>query len=141
MNILLSFLNLRKRNDSFYLQSPNFYALGVIKITCLIPSSRVQYRQLKAPKTLPVPVGEGHRQGMGSISDHRIHYAPLLTTRKQHGQRGAGILCFKTVFLPIHDIATSPGPTDPGRKSLYPDTGFPSAAQSRPPHASPPAGG
>ena len=57
-------------------------------MTCLILSTAVQCRQSKARKTLPVPVGERHRQGLGSVSDHRTYHTPFRTTRKQHGQRG-----------------------------------------------------
>ena len=72
----------------FCLQSLNFWAVDGTEMTCLILSTEVQCRQLEAWKTLPVPVGERHRQGLGSVSDHRTHHTPLWTTRKQHGQRG-----------------------------------------------------
>ena len=38
-------------------------------------------------KTLPVPIGERHWQGLGSVSDHRTHHTPPRTTWKQRGQR------------------------------------------------------
>ena len=54
---------------------------------CLIPPAEVQCRQSEVRKTLPVPVGERHRQGLGSVSDHRTSHTPPRTTRKQCGQR------------------------------------------------------
>lgn len=72
----------------FCLQFPNFWAADSTEMTCLILYTEVQCRQLEVWKTLPGPVGERLRQGLGSVADHRSHHTPLRTTRKQHGQRG-----------------------------------------------------
>lgn len=76
-------------SGSFFVYCPPiFWAADGTEMTCFILLSEVQCRQSEIWKTLPVPVGKRHRQGLGSVSDHRPHHTPPRTTRKQHGQRG-----------------------------------------------------
>ena len=72
----------------FLFTVPQFLSRGRRRNDLLNPAHRGTMQAVKGTKTLPVPVGERHRQGLGSVSDHRTHHTPLWTTRKQHGQRG-----------------------------------------------------
>ena len=72
----------------FLFTVPQFLSRGRRRNDLLNPAHRGTMQAVKGTKTLPVPVGERHRQGLGSVSDHRTYHTPFRTTRKQHGQRG-----------------------------------------------------
>ena len=75
------------RNLFFCLQLPNSCAVGGAKIICLIVSVELKFTVKLHEKRSLVPVGERHRQGLGSVSDHRTYHTLLRNTRKQRDLR------------------------------------------------------
>ena len=88
MNILLSFLNLRKQNASLLFTALQFLRYRRYRNHLHNPVHRGTMQAVRSMKNAPRPCRRKHRQGLGSVSDHRTYHTPFRTTRKQHGQRG-----------------------------------------------------